>query len=80
MEDLERRFPVAGEIVEVRNGSLVNLWSAPRMFVHATNSETPDRVWVTTNKMVGTRYMALDRNSTIVDVCICGAIGDGVTD
>lgn len=50
------------------------------MFVHATNSETPDRVWVTTNKMVGTRYMALDRNSTIVDVCICGAIGDGVTD
>lgn len=79
MEDLERRFPVAGEIVEVRNGSLVNLWSAPRMFVHATNSETPDRVWVTTNKMVGTRYMALDRNSTIVDVCICGAIGDGVT-
>lgn len=79
LSDLERRSPVLNEIVEVRNGSTVNLWPGPRMFVHSTSSEAADRVYVVTNLLAGTRYIALDRESSVLDVRIFGAIGDGIT-
>ncbi len=73
MEDLERRFPVAGEIVEVRNGGVSNLWSAPRIFEHdPLSSETADGVFVITNKANAGRYTAYDRNGPFYDVAWFG--------
>ena len=77
--DLEMRIPQAGEVVEVRNGSASNLWAAPRTFTYRTNTETADRVYVVTNRVAGTRYVATDRDNGVCDLSLW-ATGDGTTD
>lgn len=75
MLDLRNRQPVSNETVEVRHGSVSNLWQSPRIFVHyPLSSEPADNVFVTTNKSNVGRYVATDKGSGVFDVRLFGAI------
>ena len=80
--DLKARRPATNEVVEVRNGSVTNLWETPRTFVHdPSGTATPDDVFDTINAAGSGRYTATDKGTKVFDARWFGAIpNDGQDD